>query len=240
MNPAEKFEWWFRVDDLYIDQFDAYVKKHDSAFEYFCALESATNDHWQGYVRCTLAHKEKLSKAIVTPGRKNGKAFAKRPNQYDNILAYTAKGTGGHGGTVGEPPSQYRTNMPSMTKEHIAKLHYDYHSRVKSASSTINVYNWKGPSTTAKPRKTVFAKLCEKLEVKYDHINKVLDDPKSRRVIGDHEAYDLTMEVYNDDIRLAGTGVRERCVEEVLYRYGATRFRLEKRAKFFERQYKPY
>lgn len=239
-NPDshEVHAWWGRIDEKYFEPAKNWLAAHPGV-KFFFAHEVATNAHMQGWFLATQTQKDDFWKKIKTPGTKNGKGSGKIKTNQGGLLGmqrYCCKGTG-----INEPPTTYTTNSDEFTPEHIKKLNIDYWASKEKPGA--NVYIWKGPSNAGVKRKTVFSKILEELADKYDHVDDPVEDEKKRRYINESEAYDLTMKFYNNDERLAGTGVRERCCEEILYRYGRPFFKRTMKEKFLDRinkRYQPY
>jgi hypothetical protein len=210
---AEIIEWNIRVDQQYWHMAQKWLDDHK--YKYFCALEKATNWHYQGVLYATRTAKDDLSKKIKTPGHKNGKGFPQFGNKYDNALQYCCKGLGKHG-TMGTPPTAYSTNMPGMTPQQIEIYHKQwFKNNPPKASDHIE-----GPYVGKRKRETVFKTLVDQCEAEgYHYYDSILEKGEIRKSLTPYTAVKKMRKVYRDDSRLAGTGIMKRTVEGLMAKF---------------------
>lgn len=145
----------------------------------------------------------------VNPDEKLTKKYGYREIKIarDQAFNYQTKGLGPE-----TPPTDYWTNI-QITPEEIALCCKSYW-----ANRPIEVVQVEGASR--KRSRTVFQYVLDYAEENYDR-NEIIGPPiKKPRILSDADAVKLVNRFYNADSRMAGTGVRQRCLEELLLRYG--------------------
>lgn len=204
MSQPKNF--WARIDTPHFPQALEWLNKHPNVL-YFFAHEQAERAHEQGWLICTLSQKGELWRHIKTD--RNSKASGdcdKHPLGIAGMQDYCCKGYG-----LGQLPT-FVTNHPKFTQTHVENRHAAYWAK-HQPNNTHTTVTIERPVRPRETKKTVFAKLLEWFTNNYDKIGDGYNHPEFATVKAKVSEY------YNDDVRLAGTGVRKRAMQEILLRF---------------------
>lgn len=217
-SGATKHMWNFRVDQKVAAEFLEHLKRKD--FDYFAALEKATNWHFQGVMWCTKNQKDYMRDLIKQAhGKKNGYAFSSLPDKYTKEIAinYCCKGVGKYG-TRGVPPTTWLTSLDGLTLESIAERNIAWHDYHDSNRTIIFTDVPDGYRLTRKRKHTLFEEILDYCEQHYDLY--IGDDIPRPRQITMAQACKLITLKYGQNRKLTGSFHRQKALEEVLLRYG--------------------